>query len=409
MTARVVALASAKGGSGKTVIAATLGSFLAALGYRVALIDTDAATNGLSLFYLKKIVAANPEGATGLFELDGEGAGGFIELDNNLYLLPATYGFKNTETVPIEHFKRSLHAIIAAARQEFDFIILDSQAGSDHFAEVSISPSVSDQVVIVSEYDPSSAAGVERLKALFPASLTYIRTWVLLNKMLPEFVRSFSDFLEVARYASPVPWTADVVRAYARRSLALDMKRGNDYTFAIMQAAKSLFGDVIEDRLSEWLTQHARTVKEPIASELEAVSVRLQEAERGIAMAEVSASFSSDRLFWTSPIFVALIGGVGAAIVAFVPLTLQGNLSWTWITILLALFAVMLGVSVAWIFRYRRTRERSRWAESTESRASLMRLHRERDALANRYKSLQSIADLEPEEILRKGSPTSAI
>ena len=54
MSARVICFASAKGGSGKTVITATIGSFLAALGKRVLLIDTDAATNGLTLLISRK-------------------------------------------------------------------------------------------------------------------------------------------------------------------------------------------------------------------------------------------------------------------------------------------------------------------------------------------------------------------
>ena len=52
MSANVICFASAKGGAGKTVVTATVGTFLAALGKRVLIIDTDAATNGLTLFYI---------------------------------------------------------------------------------------------------------------------------------------------------------------------------------------------------------------------------------------------------------------------------------------------------------------------------------------------------------------------
>jgi hypothetical protein len=38
--------------------------------------------------------------------------------------------------------------------------------------------------------DPVSAAGVERLKDLARDDFTYERTWILLNKILPEFVKS---------------------------------------------------------------------------------------------------------------------------------------------------------------------------------------------------------------------------
>ena len=54
MGAKVICMASAKGGSGKTVLTATFSAFLVALGKRVAMIDTDAATNGLTLMFLKE-------------------------------------------------------------------------------------------------------------------------------------------------------------------------------------------------------------------------------------------------------------------------------------------------------------------------------------------------------------------
>ena len=58
MTAKVICFASAKGGSGKTVISASLAKFLAAVGKKVLLVDMDAATNGLSLLYLDELVNA---------------------------------------------------------------------------------------------------------------------------------------------------------------------------------------------------------------------------------------------------------------------------------------------------------------------------------------------------------------
>ncbi len=90
---------------------------------------------------------------------------------------------------------------------------------------------ISDEVIIVSEYDPVSAAGVERLKGLLREDLTIDRTWILLNKLLPDFVQSFTDFLEVVKYPNPIPWDAEVVKAYARRKLALDLNYGNNHTF----------------------------------------------------------------------------------------------------------------------------------------------------------------------------------
>ena len=135
-----------------------------------------------------------------------------VVLSSGCFLMPATYAFSNTEAKNPSDYASSLRRIVDLGREEFDFVFLDAQAGSDIYAQIAISRTVSDEVVLVSEYDPVSASGMERLKAIFRDDLTYERTWILLNKMLPEFVRSFSDFLEIARYLTPVPWSADVVR-----------------------------------------------------------------------------------------------------------------------------------------------------------------------------------------------------
>jgi len=59
MPAKIFCLASPKGGSGKTIITATLGAFLAGIGKKVLIIDADAATNGLTLFYLEEVTNQN--------------------------------------------------------------------------------------------------------------------------------------------------------------------------------------------------------------------------------------------------------------------------------------------------------------------------------------------------------------
>ncbi|MBR7831857.1 ParA family protein [Actinospica durhamensis] len=289
MSAKVYCMASAKGGSGKTILVAAFGTFLASMGKRVLMIDTDAATNGLTLLYLNQIVEARDDASAvepprGLFEYDRFG---FFttEISSRLDVLPATYGFQNTEDVPLEAYRAALYAAVREYRETYDYIFLDAQAGSDEYAAVAISESVSDRVVIVSEYDPMSAAGVERLKALFREDMQYHRTWVLLNKMLPEFVKSFRDFMEVARYLSPIPWNAEVVRAYARRSLALDLEEGNEYTLAIVQALRSLLDRDDREELEAWLGTRTAELKAPIRERLREAQMRLVALEEEALLA----------------------------------------------------------------------------------------------------------------------------
>jgi MinD-like ATPase involved in chromosome partitioning or flagellar assembly len=121
-------------------------------------------------------------------------------LANKVDLLPATFYFQIREAIPETQLRSALHEIVNQAKGNYDYIFLDAQAGADVFSRLAMGEEISDEVIIVTEYDPLSAAGVERLKAVMRDELIYVRTWVLLNKMLPDFVETFSDFLEVSRY-----------------------------------------------------------------------------------------------------------------------------------------------------------------------------------------------------------------
>ncbi|CAM3712561.1 ParA family protein [Mucilaginibacter galii] len=284
--AKTICMASAKGGAGKTILTATFASFLTALGKKVIVIDTDASTNGLTLMYLKEVLLTEEvfigksKQPLGTFEFDATKHSpdyiGLVTLPNGVLFLPAAFRFTNTEAANLEQFRSTLKNLIHIYSKYADYIFLDAQAGSDNFAAVSMSRNISDQVIIVSEYDPLSAAGIERLKALFREDLNYGRTWILLNKMLPDFVQSFSSFLEVAKYLSPVPWDADVVRSYAKKKLALDMENGNDFTLSIVQTMRGLLGDEIEKEVSSWLSEKSASLREPIDIQINDLKTNLE-------------------------------------------------------------------------------------------------------------------------------------
>lgn len=283
MKARIICMASAKGGSGKTSIVASFGAFLAAIGKKVLLIDTDAATNGLSFLYLKEILAFNQKcksessEAKGVYDFEENCEDiKVVALPTKADLLPATFNFKNTENVSSTQYEKSLKSIVTKMATEYDYIFLDAQAGSDIFAQIAMNSKISDEVVIVSEYDPMSAAGIERLKGLMRDELTYIRTSILLNKMLPDFVKSFNDFMEIAKYLSPIPWSKDVVLAYARRNLALDVEKGNEFTLSIMQTLKGLLGEEISQDIKKWSKEKESIVREPLETQYQDAEKELQ-------------------------------------------------------------------------------------------------------------------------------------
>jgi cellulose biosynthesis protein BcsQ len=307
---RVVCFASAKGGSGKTVTAASLATFLAFIGKKVVIIDVDAATNGLTLLYLKELNGSRELGTPrlGMFEA-GSGMPTQFKLDERLDVIPATYFLKQTGTAPVDAVKSTLTKTVNALRESYDFIILDAQAGSDAYAEVAIE--AADETVLVSEYDPISVEGIERLRHLFSEHLTYSKTWILYNKILPEFSKSVGEFLSINRYLSPIPWDAQVVLRFARRKLAIDMQKGNAYTLAIMNTALSLFQDAIQDQVKEWRDSKEDAIREPIRTQLDRVEAEIATAQKQLVDLDYELRYlqrRSRRVILN--IFTLLIAGV---------------------------------------------------------------------------------------------------
>ena len=269
-------MASAKGGTGKTVITASLASFLSVLNKKVLIVDVDAATQGMTLMYLKEVKRYSDDVHTegrvsfGVFDCVGKNCKADIfALKSGIDFLPATYDFKMCENLSINDLKSYFKYFLSQLRGSYDYIFLDAQAGMDLYAQVVMGREISDEVIIVAEYDPLSAAGIERLKGLMRDDLTYMRTWVLLNKLLPDFVETFNNFLEVSKYLSPIPWDANVVRAYSRRKLALDLEYGNEHTLAIMQTLKSLLSEEIIEDINKWAEERVSYIRQPLVVQYE--------------------------------------------------------------------------------------------------------------------------------------------
>ena len=327
------------------------------------LVDADAATNGLSLFYLRQVTSfarerdPDAEPLSGVFETESSSIEpDTFKLSDGLWLAPAAYRFGESEHFDVSTYEGRIRHLVDAARSKFHYILLDSQAGSDAFVAVSIDERVSDEVVIVTEYDPISLAGVERLKGLFPDQLRYSRTWMLINKMLPEFVKSYRNFMEIGRYASPIPWNAEVVRAFSKRRLALDTELGNDYTLAVLQTVRSLLE---EDKLADldtWVETRAAGLRDPIAKQYAEAEAELSAIVRERVYRDMRRSKRRKMM--------TLIGGylallpAGLAVVGV--LGLEGLWSFTDVSdslvVVLALVGSALGMSAVYIFLGRTVR-----------------------------------------------------
>ena len=284
MNAKVYCFVSAKGGSGKTSIAANIGKFVSAIGRKCLLVDCDPATHGMTLLYINEVANAASTGSKGLFDLEGsenlsvELSKYVVKLNENVDLFPASYRSDNSfDPTPLNF--SMLVKVVAFARTVYDVIILDTQAGSEAYAREAMKHSVSDEVVIISEYDPLSAAGVEIMKRSIGDDLGYARTWILINKILPEFVKEFAEFMSIAKYLPPIPWDIDVVRAYAKRQLAFNLDKTNDFTLALIQAARRLLEPVFHKDIEKWTKNRAYALKAPILNQLKLAEAELEQWE----------------------------------------------------------------------------------------------------------------------------------
>lgn len=307
--AKVICMSSAKGGSGKTVIATSLAHFLGALGQKTLLIDCDSATHGLTLLHIVEVAEFKKSSKEGLFDLNSKfnslkylelkAEDCTIQIARAVDLMPSTSHFNRKNGAIVALDSQFFKQVIAQLSKQYDYILLDVQAGSDSTSRLAMSDEISDQVVIVTELDPMSAAGVERLK-LEVGHLDYTRARILQNKVLPEFIDSFTEMSLFSNDLPPIPWNADVVRAYARRKIPLDLVVGNAFTLSIISVAKDLFENELISSIEEWSRRQTYKLKEPIERQYQILEARLSETInmyrkhnifRAIVFAAITGSF----------------------------------------------------------------------------------------------------------------------
>lgn len=413
MAANVICFASSKGGSGKTTITATLGTFLRETGKRVLMIDCDEGTHGLTLMYLSEVndhrkMSNLP--VSGIFDTNDEWPPelverSLIELSKGLFFLPARHSFTETSFLSdANSFGQNLEAVLHYSIDKFDYILLDAQAGISSASRLVMSPSLSDSVILVSEYDPMSNAGIERLKARLPDELDVGRTWILLNKLLPEFVSKFSEFLSVAKYLPPVPWTADVVRAYSRRKLALDFRGGNQFTLAILNIVRELTPDAEREQLENWVSEQTARLREPIERQIEDAELLLKEVReqetRPLHVLELNRALTRS-LVSVAPFALAILGllaGLSSVVGTADPITQYFQKYFPELGVDMVLIGVSITFVVSFMFERLSRTVKDELSLRDESREEQ---RREINALRNRIKELSELASADYEGLIQ--------
>ena len=149
----VFAIASGKGGVGKTTTVVNLGTAVAEAGNRVAIVDTD-----LGMANLAGFVSLTPDSTTLHDVLAGNASideATYRVADNIVAVPSGTSLDEYADTSPEE-----LTDVVATLREEFDYVFLDVGAGVSH--ETVLPLGLADAVVVVSTPEPAAVQDAKK-------------------------------------------------------------------------------------------------------------------------------------------------------------------------------------------------------------------------------------------------------
>ncbi|MGI6492980.1 MAG: septum site-determining protein MinD [Peptococcaceae bacterium] len=177
----VIVITSGKGGVGKTTTAANIGTGLAALGYKVALVDTDIGLRNLDvvLGLENRIVYDIVDVANGNCRLKQA-----LIKDKRiegLHLLPAAQTKDKTAIAPEQMQKLS-----EDLKNEFDYVIIDCPAGIEQGFRNAIAGA--DSAVVVTTPEVSAVRDADRIIGLLEAA-ELREPKLIINRIRPKMVR----------------------------------------------------------------------------------------------------------------------------------------------------------------------------------------------------------------------------
>lgn len=152
--ARVIAVASAKGGVGKTTTTAALGTTLAAAGYDVVAVDTD-----LGMANLGATLGVDADGATVHDLLAGraDAAAATIEGPAGLSVVPG-----DTDLAAFPDADPARLRTVLEAFADADYVLLDTGAGLSHDTVLPLG--LADDVLLVTDTTPNAVDDTEKTR-----------------------------------------------------------------------------------------------------------------------------------------------------------------------------------------------------------------------------------------------------
>jgi cellulose biosynthesis protein BcsQ len=231
---------SGKGGSGKTSVCISAGHMLAAAGFRVLMIDADAATHGMTHYFAPLL----RPGLTGLFEDDLPHSVDHITLSDKEYsgrldFIPSI-SFSEQSPPPSETSGTAAlqvgHFLQASDPDLYDYILVDCQAGISPVVQNTVK--FASQTIIVTEADPVSIGAVTEVRQAISVS-SKSEVYGLVSKAFPDednYFEALTDYIRDIRFLGVLPHDTDVRKAFFRREVPIRLSDPGPFAIALADA-----------------------------------------------------------------------------------------------------------------------------------------------------------------------------
>jgi len=232
MTSRIIAIASGKGGVGKTTIALNLGFAMASLKKNVLVVDTDVSLPNLDLYTgLEKPLITLLEVLNGSANIQSA----IYSIQMGLNIMPCGSSLEALRNVDID----KLGDIISELKNsEFDFVILDVPAGLSRFSLLPMT--FSDEVILVVNPDPASISDAQKVRTV--SGLTDMKiTGIIVNKYKKNTYEDIGIKLGLP-VLGLVPEDEAVIRSRDSRKPIILLKPRSPPAKAILQIARKVCG-----------------------------------------------------------------------------------------------------------------------------------------------------------------------
>lgn len=205
--ARVIAIASGKGGVGKTTITANLGVAMAKRNFSVCLVDADVAMANLSLVLGLQSAPISLHdvllGQSGIEDAIYDGPEG-------VHIVPSGLSLESYRKVDPER----LRSVVESLRTRYDFVLVDIAAGIEKTVTAALA--ACDETMLVTMPDPASIADVLKIR-MTSQSLGSKPIGVIVNFIRKEkgeiSEEDIMKMLELPSYGS-IPYDPEVRKTF---------------------------------------------------------------------------------------------------------------------------------------------------------------------------------------------------